>query len=443
MGSCASHERGVDSLRRTFDEVFPGGDGISGFALRGLALGLIVRLLRRNQPLAAQSVGVATIVGALFPGAEALGASLGYALSRIAPARRLLFGFALSLYVVVASLRDRASSHVMQLLLGVASAAIAVQVGEAAVMRGLCVAEGLAVLVVNADSGSSRLSRRAARAISRCAGKGLELIYVGSKELSGALHAAQYCTGEGGRVVVAGGDGTAGTAISIMSQGDGILGIVPNGTGNDLARSIGISLYPEEAAMVALGRSVRGIDVLATDLGMAAHAVNVGLVADFARRVRDVRGWRRPLVYPLVALGTWHHHRSVALKIRVDGEVMAREAQFYLNVAVLNAPRIGGRIGVTLPGASPDDGVAQLVTVARSAWRVVLGEIAGVLRQRARSAPRYAFVEEVGRVEMHSTSPFVVSLDGEPCKPVTHLRVQVVHHACRVAALPRRLVSSR
>ena len=131
--------------------------------------------------------------------------------------------------------------------------------------------------------------------------------------------------------------------------------MLPTGTGNDIARSIGIPLYPEEAAAVVARGEVRRVDLAQTNLGGFAHAAGIGMVAEFAAATRDTRGWRRPLVYPYRSWQAWHHRRPLPVEVTVDGDVVTFPSPPF-EIAVVNAPRVGGRIGLGLPGLEPTTG---------------------------------------------------------------------------------------
>src|SRR5690606_24453337 len=64
-----------------------------------------------------------------------------------------------------------------------------------------------------------------------------------------------------GRVVVAGGDGTINAALPAMIRVGKPLGVIPLGTANDLARTLGLPTDPAEAAKVILRGRTRRIDV--------------------------------------------------------------------------------------------------------------------------------------------------------------------------------------
>ncbi|MBI5746221.1 MAG: hypothetical protein HZA13_04395 [Nitrospirae bacterium] len=76
---------------------------------------------------------------------------------------------------------------------------------------------------------------------------GLELVY--TKGSGDATALSRQAVSDGYRTIIAaGGDGTINEAINGMAGSESILGIIPMGTGNALAREIGLSLNPVRAA---------------------------------------------------------------------------------------------------------------------------------------------------------------------------------------------------
>jgi len=410
---------------------------VGGYVLTGVA---VTRLLRRGRPLAAQTIGLAAAGGCLgmrHPRGVWIG--LGYGFGRVAPPTRIPLGIAAGVLALQGSRARGWRGDIGWSIMGAVTAGVAVRLGEKFV-TGRGSPSGVqrlirVVIVANVDSGSTRLFRRARRVLDAKLDKRTKVVLVKAGDLCSAIDAATKLVGPAGRVIVAGGDGTIGTAIEKIAATDALLGILPTGTGNDIARSLAIPLYPEEAALVACGADLREVDVLSTNLGIAVHAISVGLVAAFAQRVQHIHGWRRPLLYPVVAFATWRRHRSVDLTVLANGHEVTKR---YLNVAVVNAPRIGGRVGITLPSGAPDDGVAQLVMISHAAWRITVGEISSLFRQRARLVPRRAMVEDVTELQLRATDPFMVALDGEARGPVSQLMVEVIPKACQVVAPTRR-----
>src|SRR5262249_15259878 len=91
------------------------------------------------------------------------------------------------------------------------------------------------------------------------------------------------------RIVVAGGDGSLHAVVAALHRRhelDGaVLGLLPMGTGNDFARTLGIPLDPEEAALVIASGEVRRMDLIVDELGeVVVNNVHVGAGASASRR---------------------------------------------------------------------------------------------------------------------------------------------------------------
>ena len=171
-------------------------------------------------------------------------------------------------------------------------------------------------------------------------------------------------------LVVVGGDGMVSLGTNLVA-GTGVpLGIVPSGTGNDAARSLGIPLDDRAAAVgTLLTALVEGPRVV--DAGLATTAdgrrtwfagtLSAGfdaLVNERANRLRWPRGRRRydvALALELLTLGRLRY------ELELDGEASATEGTL---VSVGNGRSFGGGIEV-LPHALVDDGLLDVLVVER------------------------------------------------------------------------------
>jgi YegS/Rv2252/BmrU family lipid kinase len=219
------------------------------------------------------------------------------------------------------------------------------------------------LVIANASAGSADDDSLAA-AVARLAEAGpVEVARTGSDdELDGALgHAADRL------VVAAGGDGTIHAVVARLRAldllGSAPVGLVPLGTGNDLARGVGIPLDPVEAAdLIGSGQRARPVDLLVDDAGgVVVNAAHAGLGAEAAERASDLKGSLGPLAYPIGALIAGVRESGWQLEVVVDGATVHEGPA--LMVGVGNGSSIGG--GTELfPGAAVDDGQADVVVVA-------------------------------------------------------------------------------
>lgn len=178
---------------------------------------------------------------------------------------------------------------------------------------------------------------------------------------------------DGRLVVVAGGDGSLHLAVArlralgLLAQVP--LALVPLGTGNDLARTLGLPLDPAEAAALALAHPARPLDLLVDDDGgVVVNAVHVGVGADAAMHAGRLKPRLGPLAYPVGALAAGARSRGWRLRVVVDGRVVADGHRRSLMVGVGNGRGIGGGTEL-LPTAEPDDGLLDvIVSYATGPW---------------------------------------------------------------------------
>ena len=121
-------------------------------------------------------------------------------------------------------------------------------------------------------------------------------------------------------VVAAGGDGTVGAVADCLANTDNVLDVLPLGTSNDFARSLGIPTAPDQAATLLTQGKIATIDLgrvitAGQPVRHFVHAATVGLNVNFAKlatraTVRDHLG---RFTYLVAAAGAFASvHRSTA-----------------------------------------------------------------------------------------------------------------------------------
>ncbi|NNC11025.1 YegS/Rv2252/BmrU family lipid kinase [Planctomonas sp. JC2975] len=170
-------------------------------------------------------------------------------------------------------------------------------------------------------------------------------------------------------LVVVGGDGMVSLGVNIVAQTEVALGIVASGTGNDMARTLGLPIDDTDASITALHaallRGPRRIDLgqvrqgeLTTWFGGVVSAGFDARVNDRANRMTWPKGSQRYTVAMVLELLSF---RPVRYRTSVDGVAASTEAML---ISVANGRSIGGGMRIT-PDAELDDGLLDLFIVDR------------------------------------------------------------------------------
>ncbi|MCU1692791.1 MAG: diacylglycerol kinase catalytic region [Frankiales bacterium] len=223
-------------------------------------------------------------------------------------------------------------------------------------------------------------------------------------------------------VVVAGGDGTVRSVVTALT-GTGVpLALLPSGTGNLLARNLGIPLEVEQAAAVAATGQDRAVDVGRLADGecfavMAGTGFDAAMLAGAPHAAKAWLGWSAYVLSGLKQL----RGPGVDVEVEVDGVVLARTVR---GVLVANVGELQGGIRL-LPMADPADGLLDVALLApvglrdwlhlgRRVWsgQEPAGEVLEVLQGR--------------RVVVRTSSPQPVQYDGDLVRGAPALSAEVV-----------------
>jgi diacylglycerol kinase (ATP) len=220
------------------------------------------------------------------------------------------------------------------------------------------------------------------------------------------------------RVVAVGGDGTVQEIVNgLLRQPVGAveLGIVPVGTGNDLARSLGLPGEPAQAWRAAMGRVTRPIDVAHARNGAGterwfASAGGIGFDAQVAAAMADRRGWQAGRAgYLLTTLAELRRFGNRRVEITLDGAAFSRVVLF---VAIANGAYYGGGMHIA-PGAKPDDGRLDICVVGDISRLTALRELPNLYRGTHMRNPSVS-MHTARRIEIDGATLTRVHLDGEP-----------------------------
>jgi YegS/Rv2252/BmrU family lipid kinase len=201
-------------------------------------------------------------------------------------------------------------------------------------------AERRAVLVVNTHSRRGRqLYGRAKRLLGE-RGCRLEAAYP-VHDPSRTPEIVAGAVAQGHRfIIVGGGDGTISSIVDALAHRDVVLGILPLGTANSFARTVGIPLVLEDAIDVLLNGKVADVDLGQINDDRFANAAAIGLPAKIARTVPPaLKRWFGRVAYLITAIVQLIRHRPFRCTLSQPEGTRVFDA---LEVRVANGAYQGG-----------------------------------------------------------------------------------------------------
>lgn len=282
-------------------------------------------------------------------------------------------------------------------------------------------------LLVNARSrtGAQEFERAAASLRAR----GLAPIVAHALEAPDALSGAiADALASGARtLVVGGGDGTLATAAGHLAHRDATLGVLPLGTANSFARSLGLPTDVDGALDVIADGAVARVDLGRVGDCWFASSAAIGVASRLAA-AEDIATLKRRLGRLGYVVGGWKRFaRQRPFRVRITTPDGTREFEA-LEVVIANGRYHGGVLVTYQAGMETHDLVARVVKGARPAqlayaWlRSALGRPAG--REHVELV-HFA----TARIDVDPAHP--VTLDGEP-RAHTPITAEVAPAALRV-----------
>ncbi len=217
-------------------------------------------------------------------------------------------------------------------------------------------------------------------------------------------------------IVAAGGDGTVGAVADLLANSDDILGVLPLGTSNDFARSLGIPVQPERAAKLFAAGKAATIDLgRLTAPGQRArhfvHAATVGLNVSFAKLATRaaMREHLGRFTYLVAAVGALRERPSFDCELHYESRI---ERLRLSHLSVINAPTFGGSLGMRVPESSPDDRLLDVLAVEDVPLHRIIRAAMFLIFHLKREVPGVRAIH-VQSLCVHTDRRLDVALDGE------------------------------
>ena len=291
----------------------------------------------------------------------------------------------------------------------------------------------LIAVIINPISGTGgradRARARAHLAAGRLAARGIEPEIFLTERPGHARELAHAAVGRGAQTVVAwGGDGTVNEVASALAFGSAALAIVPSGSGNGLARELGVPFDPGAALDIAIGPGARTIDAGELDGHLFFNIAGIGLDARVAHRFAAGGLVRRGFIrYIEITLGELMGFEPDDHTIVADGDSTRTRS---LLIAIANGRQYGNG-ALIAPNARIDDGLLDVVVVTPRSPLRALFQIPRIFMGQMAAIPGVT-MRTARHIEITSGAPVIFHVDGEPFVGSASITASVHPAALRV-----------
>ncbi|SDC50338.1 lipid kinase, YegS/Rv2252/BmrU family [Melghirimyces thermohalophilus] len=212
-------------------------------------------------------------------------------------------------------------------------------------------------------------------------------------------------------VIAVGGDGTIHEVAGGLIGTSITLGCIPAGSGNDFARTRGISTDPLQALEQMLTGEPEVVDTLRVNGEVTIGTAGVGFDASVSQAVNrsSVKRWLKKAVYVWELIRLLFTFQPQNVTVTLDGN--RKQVSGVWLIAVANIPFYGGGMKIC-PEASNRDGLLDICIVRDvSRWKILF-VFPRVFQGTHVSHPAVEMMKGT-RLEVESSPPLLIHTDGE------------------------------
>ncbi len=233
-------------------------------------------------------------------------------------------------------------------------------------------------------------------------------------------------------LIAAGGDGTMHLAANLAWSLGLPLGILPLGTANDFARSLGLTDGLEQALIVLGANQRRQIDLGRMNQRVFLNAGHLGLGVETARRTRpELKRLIGPLAYLVAGAESLSHMEPLAIAFEWPGQGLVK--LFANHVLIGNGIQYGGGARISAE-ASFEDGLLDVYLVEQRLKGQDLLKLIEANQQKAEEVHSGVWYTRLPRFDATLWKPAAINLDGEIYPETEQIQVESLPAALEVIA---------
>ncbi|NMA85735.1 MAG: diacylglycerol kinase family lipid kinase [Tissierellia bacterium] len=212
-------------------------------------------------------------------------------------------------------------------------------------------------------------------------------------------------------IVAVGGDGTVNeVAIGIIESGRGNLGIIPSGTGNDLARTLEIPFELEKALDIIIKGNKKEIDIGLVNNNLFLNIASIGLDSEVVKNTEKIKKRiRSKIAYGVGVINTLLKFRGKKVIIEIDDHLIDRDISL---VAVGNGKYYGGGFKI-LPMAVAEDGYFHVIVVNKASRIKLLVLFPSILFGKHTKFKNMVQVFKAKEIKVITEDKTYLNVDGE------------------------------
>jgi len=242
-----------------------------------------------------------------------------------------------------------------------------------------------------------------------------------------AYEIAKQAVKDGYDILVAiGGDGTVNETASGLVNSEAALGIIPNGSGNGLARGLGIPINIRRSTKLITTGLVRKIDVGQIGKHYFFVIAGLGLDAMIGKRFDEGR-LRGPAPYYIAGLREFFRYQEPEYVIKFDRQTIKTRAMV---VAVANISQYGNN-AIIAPHARPDDGFLDLAIIEPTSFVSAIYHLPRLFTGHIDRTP-FTRIYRSTKFDIYRENPAPYTLDGEVFEGKRHIAVTMLPKALNV-----------